>query len=359
MVSQVERYYPRTRRAVGPVSQTDRFYDDTRNDVRCPYADELGELDEVKKHLGRTDNPHGVTAEQVGAVPLLGAGESADPATHGKTAVVTQNGTQGGFAVSGQAGAGPDAEDYITHYQRDAITVKDAPGVAPKTYKLSAPGVNEPETVAQVQDISNRLDVHNANAAAHQAMQDALKQHVSANYAAKAHAHANYLDVTKGGEVTGADGVGVRRLALMDPKGQGMVFDIKASTSGRGIEITPWNPSARSLTLTVKDSNGSANVQAFKVDASGIYENGTLLNMKYAPREHTHADLAAKAETYTKEEVDNIIAQAVANAKTQLLEQLKTLYAPLSSVQATINGQTYRWAYSETYGTFAMQPVTE
>ncbi len=68
MVSQVERYYPRTRRAVGPVSQTDRFYDDTRNDVRCPYADELGELDEVKKHLGRKDNPHGVTAEQVGAL---------------------------------------------------------------------------------------------------------------------------------------------------------------------------------------------------------------------------------------------------------------------------------------------------
>lgn len=459
MVSQVERYYPRTRRAVGPVSQTDRFYDDTRNDVRCPYADELGGLEELKGHVDRRDNPHGVTAGQVGAVPLLGPGEAADAATHGKTALVTQNGTSGGFAVSGQAGAGPDAEDYITHYQRDAITVKDAPGVAPKTYKLSAPGVNEPETVAQVQDISNRLDVHNANAAAHQAMQDALKQHVSANYAAKAHAHANYLDVTKGGEVTGADGVGVRRLALMDPKGQGMVFDIKASTSGRGIEITPWNPSARSLTLTVKDSNGSANVQAFKVDASGIYENGTLLNMKYAPREHTHADLAAKehnhdsaylklsggtingnlkfskeqdelwvstiksfvgtpiydvtfnkgfnflsiyqltgylgsgqrgkvfftqenattnwidvttlkeggtpiadkyaakADVYTKKEVDTLIAQAVANAKTQLLEQLKTLYAPLSSVQATINGQTYRWAYSETYGTFAMQAV--
>lgn len=62
MVSQVERYYPRTRRAVGPRSQTDRFYDDTRNDVRCPYAEGMEGMSE---HLWRTDNPHGVTAEQV------------------------------------------------------------------------------------------------------------------------------------------------------------------------------------------------------------------------------------------------------------------------------------------------------
>ena len=69
------------------------------------------------------------------------------------------------------------------------------------------------------------------------------------------------------------------------------------------------------------------------------------------------AEVYKKAETYSKAEVDTLVAQAVATAKAELLEQLKTLYAPLSSVQATINGQTYRWAYSETYGTFAMQPV--
>ena len=293
MISQVDSYYPSTRRAVGPVSQTDRFYDDTRNDVRCPYAEGL---EDMSGHLRRVDNPHGVTAEQVGAVREARVNE-----------IVQSN---------------------FQKFQ---------------------------ESVAQA--IADSVTGHNANKDAHQAMQDALKQHVSDNYAAKAHAHTNYLDTTTGGEVTGADGVGVRRLALMDPKGQGMVFDIKASTSGRGIEITPWNPSARSLTLTVKDSNGSANVQAFKVDASGIYEGGTLLSMKYAPRDHTHADLAAKADVYTKKEVDNLIAQAVANAKTQLLEQLKTLYAPLSSVQATVGGTTYRWAWDDTFQTFAMKTV--
>ena len=68
MVSQVDRFYPRTRRAVGPVSQTDRFYDDTRDGVRCPYVEGLEE------HAKRKDNPHEVTAEQVA---FAGGGEQA------------------------------------------------------------------------------------------------------------------------------------------------------------------------------------------------------------------------------------------------------------------------------------------
>ena len=68
MVSQVDRFYPRTRRAVGPVSQTDRFYDDTRDGVRCPYVEGLEE------HVKRKDNPHEVTAEQVA---FAGGGEQA------------------------------------------------------------------------------------------------------------------------------------------------------------------------------------------------------------------------------------------------------------------------------------------
>ena len=53
------------------------------------------------------------------------------------------------------------------------------------------------------------------------------------------------------------------------------------------------------------------------------------------------------------------MAQAVANAKAELLEQLKTLYAPLSSVQATVGGTTYRWAWDDTFQTFAMMQVSE
>ena len=412
MVSQVERYYPRTRRAVGPVSQTDRYYDDTRNDVRCPYADELGELDEVKKHLGRTDNPHGVTAEQVGAVPLLGPGETADAATHGKTAVVTQNGTQGGFAVSGKQGAKPEDDAFVTKYQRESITAFGADETEVERYLIGPQARNQddailrvgdlagtkpvtvtPESVGYVQKVTLALQI-DRETIAHANTADAIDW-VPSSKAVKAaldqkadtgHTHDNRYLRLSGGTLTGnvsASG----SVTISVPILEALNYFVARSLVNEASH--PYN---HALYLGYAYHNqcdfyevggvynfrmgDSASARIIgQITQNGIVELGTKLADKYAAKSHTHAtaqvtgltaalaqkansaDVYPKAQTYTKTEVDTLVAQAVATAKAELLEQLKTLYAPLSSVQATINGQTYRWAYSETYGTFAMQPV--
>lgn len=408
-------------------------------------------------------------------VPLLAPGERADPDTHGKTALVTQNGTQGGFAVSGQAGADPDSEAYVTRYQRDAITVCGGPGLAPKVYKLSTPGNAEGETVAQIQDVSNRLDVHNANKDAHQPMQDALKALIGQK-ADTGHTHDNRYLRLSGGTLTGnvsASG----SVTIKAPILNATTYFVTPKLVNE-----PVNPNNHALLLGYSShdywefleyggdfrfysSRGASRTQVFRVTPTGLYEGTQLLADKYAAKSHTHttaqvtgldaalaakadaadvytkaevdgkvagvyhykgsvanraalpaapavgdvynvqdedgqnvawtgsawdalgatvdlsaydtaqttqgkitaavapkansADVYPKAQTYTKTEVDTLVAQAVANAKAELLEQLKTLYAPLSSVQATAGGVTYRWGWDDTFQTFAMKPVED
>ena len=412
MVSQVERYYPRTRRAVGPVSQTDRFYDDTRNDVRCPYADELGELDEVKKHLERTDNPHGVTAEQVGAVPLLGAGEAADPATHGKTALVTQNGTQGGFAVSGKQGAKPEDDAFVTMYQRESITAFGADETVVERYLIGPQNRNQPKSILRIGDLAatkpvtvtpesvgyvqkvtlalqiDRETIAHANSAdaidwvpSSKAVKAALDQKADTG-----HTHDNRYLRLSGGTLTGnvsASGSVTISVPILEALNYFVARSLVNEAShpyNHALYLGYYNHNQCDFyeyggVYNFRMGDGASARIIGQITQNGIVELGTKLADKYAAKSHTHAtaqvtgldaalaqranaaEVYKKAETYSKAEVDTLVAQAVATAKAELLEQLKTLYAPLSSVQATINGQTYRWAYSETYGTFAMQPV--
>ena len=428
MVSQVERYYPRTRRAVGPVSQTDRFYDDTRNDVRCPYADELGELDEVKKHLERTDNPHGVTAEQVGAVPLLGAGEAADPATHGKTALVTQNGTQGGFAVSGKQGAKPEDDAFVTMYQRESITAFGADETVVERYLIGPQNRNQPKSILRIGDLAatkpvtvtpesvgyvqkvtlalqiDRETIAHANSAdaidwvpSSKAVKAALDQK-----AEKTHTHttaqvagldaalaqkANSADVypkaqtyTKAevdGKVAGVyhyKGSVATRSALPSAPAVGDVYNVQ-DEDGQNVAWTgsAWDALGATVDLsaysTAEQTNAAiqANVQqaynalstaTAQAIAAEVVARNQAIAQAVAPKANS-ADVYPKAQTYTKSEVDAAIAAAVAAAKTQLLAQIEGLYAPLSSVQATAGGVTYRWGWDDTFQTFAMKPVED
>ena len=296
-------------------------------------------------------------------VPLLAPSESADPATHGKTALVTQNGDEGGFAVARNAGAAADAETYVTRYQRDAITVRGGPGLAPKVYKLSATGNAEGETVAQIQDVSNRLDVHNANKDAHQPIQDALKALIGQK-ADTGHTHATAqitgLDAALAAKADAAD---VYTKAEVDGKVSG-VYHYKGSVATRS--ALPQSPAVGDV-YNLQDEDGQNvawtgsawDALGATVDLSAYDTAQTTqgkITAAVAPKANS-ADVYPKAQTYTKTEVDTLVAQAVATAKAELLEQLKTLYAPLSSVQATVDGVTYRWAWDDTFQTFAMQAV--
>ena len=92
-------------------------------------------------------------------VPLLAPGEHADPDTYGKTALVTQNGTQGGFAVSGQAGADPDSESYVTRYQSDAITAFGADETVVERYLIGPQARNQDDAILRVGDLAGTKPV--------------------------------------------------------------------------------------------------------------------------------------------------------------------------------------------------------
>lgn len=434
-------------------------------------------------------------------VPLLAPGEHADPDSHGKTALVTQNGTQGGFAVSGQAGAGPDAEAFVTKYQRDAITAFGANETEVERYLIGPQARNQndailrvgdlagtkpvtvtPESVGYVQKVTLALQI-DRETLAHAAAADAIDWVPSSKAvkaaldqkADKTHTHTTAqvtgLDAALAGKASAADltaeataraqadtahtnalnaeatarqqgdadtladakayadgkvagvyhykGSVASRTALpaspavgdvynvTDEDGQnvawtgsawdalGATVDLSAystteQTDGRYLRLTGASSQTVNGTVIFNRINvnqlwSTGGAQFFQVVAAqgfrmlniyelyafgnvrfmqnaadgvhlyvkGIQEDGQALADKYAAKNHTHADV------YTKAEVDAAIAQAVANAKTELLEQLKGLYAPLSSVQATVDGTTYRWAWDDTFQTFAMKQVTE
>lgn len=329
-------------------------------------------------------------------VPLLAPGEHADPDTHGKTALVTQNGTQGGFAVSGQAGADPDSEAYVTRYQREAITAFGADETEVERYLIGPQNRNQdesilrigdlaatkpvtvtPESVGYVQKVTLALQI-DRDTLAHAAAKDAIDwvpsskavQAALDQKAEKTHTHttaqvtgldaalaqkANSADVYKktetyskaevDGKVSGVyhyKGSVASRAALPQSPAVGDVYNIQ-DEDGQNVAWTgsAWDALGATVDLSAYDT---AQTTQGKITAA------------VAPKANS-ADVYPKAQTYTKTEVDNLVAQAVATAKAELLEQLKTLYAPLSSVQTTVDGVTYRWAWDDTFQTFAMKTV--
>ncbi len=351
-------------------------------------------------------------------VPLLAPGEHADPDTLGKTALVTQNGTQGGFAVSGQAGAGPDAEAFVTKYQRESITAFGADETVVERYLIGPQNRNQPksilrigdlaatkpvtvtpESVGYVQKVTLALQI-DRETLAHATAKDAIDwvpsskavQAALDQKAEKTHTHttaqvagldaalaqkANAAEVYKKAETYSK--------AEVDGKVAG-VYHYKGSVANRA--ALPAAPAVGDV-YNIQDEDGQNvawtgsawDALGATVDLSA-YSTTDQNDAKYAPTAHTHTTAqvsgldaalagkaaathnhdsayAPKAQTYTKEEVDSLVAQAVANAKAELLEQLKTLYAPLSSVQATVGGTTYRWAWDDTFQTFAMMQVSE
>ena len=166
--------------------------------------------DAIEGHAKRADNPHGVTAEQVGALTLGRADlryvglydpEQTERATPfdvaGLWAIVVQQGEVGGLLIGTRAGQGVEDLDFTTAFQARAITVRGDRITKPKAYLLSATGVHEPETVAQIQDISNRLATHDGNESAHAALQNVLKGLILAETEARKQAIAE-IELTPG-----------------------------------------------------------------------------------------------------------------------------------------------------------------
>ena len=323
-------------------------------------------------------------------VPLLNPGERADPDTHGKTALVTQNGTQGGFAVSGQAGADPDSEAYVTRYQCDAITAFGADETVVERYLIGPQNRNQPKSILRIGDLAatkpvtvtpesvgyvqkvtlalqiDRETIAHANSAdaidwvpSSKAVKAALDQkaekththttaqvaRLDAALAAKADAADVYTKAEVDGKVSGVyhyKGSVATRAALPQSPAVGDVYNVQ-DEDGQNVAWTgsAWDALGATVDLSAYDT---AQTTQSKITAA------------VAPKANS-ADVYPKAQTYTKTEVDTLVAQAVANAKAELLEQLKTLYAPLSSVQAIVGGTTYRWAWDDTFQTFAMQAV--
>ena len=351
-------------------------------------------------------------------VPLLAPGEHADPDTHGKTALVTQNGTQGGFAVSGQAGAAPDSEAYVTRYQCDAITAFGADETVVERYLIGPQNRNQPksilrigdlaatkpvtvtpESVGYVQKVTLALQI-DRETLAHATAKDAIDWVPSSKAvkaalgqkAEKTHTHttaqvsglddalnakADAAHTHTTAQVAGLDAALAQKAnaadvykktetytkAEVDGKVAG-VYHYKGSVASRA--ALPQSPAVGDVyNVTAEDGQnvawtGSAwDALGATVDLSAYDTAQTTqgkITAAVAPKANS-ADVYKKTETYTKTEVDAAIAAAVAAAKTELLEQLKGLYAPLSSVQATSGGVTYRWAWDDTFQTFAMKTV--
>ena len=185
-------------------------------------------------------------------------------------------------------------------------------------------------------------------------------------YAAKSHTHATAqitgLDAALAAKADAAD---VYTKAEVDGKVAG-VYHYKGSVANRA--ALPAAPAVGDV-YNIQDEDGQNvawtgsawDALGATVDLSAYDTAQTTqgkITAAVAPKANS-ADVYPKAQTYTKTEVDTLVAQAVANAKAELLEQLKTLYAPLSSVQATVGGTTYRWAWDDTFQTFAMMQVSE
>ena len=345
-------------------------------------------------------------------VPLLNPGERADPDTHGKTALVTQNGTQGGFAVSGQAGADPDSEAYVTRYQCDAITAFGADETVEERYLIGPQNRNQPKSILRIGDLAatkpvtvtpesvgyvqkvtlalqiDRETIAHANSAdaidwvpSSKAVKAALDQkaekthtHTTAQVTgldAKLNAKADAAHTHTTAQVAGLDAAlaakanaaEVYTKAEVDGKVAG-VYHYKGSVANRA--ALPAAPAVGDV-YNIQDEDGQNvawtgsawDALGATVDLSAYDTAQTTqgkITAAVAPKANS-ADVYPKAQTYTKTEVDTLVAQAVATAKAELLEQLKTLYAPLSSVQATVDGTTYRWAWDDTFQTFAMKTV--
>lgn len=329
-------------------------------------------------------------------VPLLAPGEHADPDTHGKTALVTQNGTQGGFAVSGKQGAKPEDDAFVTKYQRESITAFGADETEVERYLIGPQNRNQdesilrvgdlaatkpvtvtPESVGYVQKVTLALQI-DRETIAHANSADAIDW-VPSSKAVKAaldkktektHTHTT-------AQVTGLDAALAQKAnsadvykktetyskAEVDGKVAG-VYHYKGSVANRA--TLPASPAVGDV-YNIQDEDGqnvawtgsawdalgaTVDLSAYSTTA----QTNTAITQAVAPKANS-ADVYPKAQTYTKTEVQNLIAAAVAAAKTELLEQLKGLYAPLSSVQATVDGTTYRWAWDDTFQTFAMKTV--
>lgn len=150
--------------------------------------DKLG--DAIEAHATRTDNPHAVTAEQVGALTLgradlryVGLYDPAQPAratpldVAGLWAILVQQGDVGGLIIGTQAGQGVADLRGATLFQARAITVHAADGVTPaRVYVLSPAGEELDESIARILDVANKIAAHNRAADAHADIRQAIDE---------------------------------------------------------------------------------------------------------------------------------------------------------------------------------------
>lgn len=96
-------------------------------------------------HLEDHDNPHHVTAAQVGALTETAAnglyprfrdetGTTTVGNNHGRNVMASQNGENGGFYVTGVAGNPPSRKQWLTQYQRNRVRVYTATSGESKDY---------------------------------------------------------------------------------------------------------------------------------------------------------------------------------------------------------------------------------
>ena len=357
-----------------PESQLSKLQDALEDETAARQQADNALETALQDHTKRTDNPHGVTAEQVGALTLrradlryVGLYDPDAPRavpidTHGQWAVVTQDGEEGGLRIGAQAGQGSDHTAGATDFQRRAITVRNNRGQT-RVYRLDAAGDEYDETIARIQDVNTKIGVHNRSDAAHADIRQALD--------AKADAADVYTKREVDGKVAGVyhyKGSVANRSALPASPAVGDVYNVQ-DEDGQNVAWTgsAWDALGATVDLSAYSTTDQTNaaIQANVQQAYNTLSTATAqaIAAEVVARNQAITQAAApkanSADVYTKAQVDELIAQAVANAKTQLLAQIEGLYAPLSSVQATAGGVTYRWGWDDTFQTFAMKPVSE